>query len=191
MQRSGEHQKFKSGHRTCQTEYRKFPRAYDLPASQRGQGTAVADRPPAEAHSTGIRFSLTTDRPFRIVAAGPALSETSFRLATLPLDPGLVAKLNRAHADYFAARRKAKWHAARAAQIKRHHPPVNILGGYQFSGAPAIDMSPIDPPPEWAITSRWVPTGDGAIAPDIPDFLRRGALPAILVITPALTEARL
>jgi hypothetical protein len=35
----------------------------------------------------------------------------------------------------------------RAAQIKRRHPPVNILGGYRFPGAPEIDLSPTDLPP--------------------------------------------
>jgi hypothetical protein len=29
--------------------------------------------------------------------------------------------------------------------IKHHHPPVNIVGGYKFPGAPVIDLSPTAP----------------------------------------------
>jgi hypothetical protein len=99
-----------------------------------------------------------------------------FRFATIPLDPELAARLDRKHAELFEPLLKAKRKADRAApaQIKRRHPPVNILGGYRFPGAPALDMSPIDPPPEWAVQSRWTPTGTGDPVSDIPDFLRRG-----------------
>jgi hypothetical protein len=89
------------------------------------------------------------------------------------LDPELQARLDRAHRGYLEHREKAKRAAARKALIKRRHPPVNIVGGYRFPGAPAIDFSPIDPPPEWATASRWVPTGDGSTIEDIPDFLNR------------------
>jgi hypothetical protein len=171
----------------CRHEFQRRPECFSGPTSS-GSGLGhISSRNPIKP---GLKIGTKPGRPFRIVA-GPGLTETSFRLATIPLDPQFATRLDRLHADYVTHRRKAAWHARRAAQIKRRLPPVNVLGGYRFPGAPALDMSPIDPPPEWAIPSRWVPTGTGAIAPDIPDFLRRGALPAILVITPALTEARL
>jgi hypothetical protein len=50
--------------------------------------------------------------------------------------------------------------------IQPHHPPVNIVGGYRFPDAPAIDLSP-------ASLKSVAPveiTGDGL---DIPGFLRR------------------
>ena len=80
--------------------------------------------------------------------------------------------MERTHRPYFEALKKSKRAAARKAVIKRKHPPVNVLDGYHFSGAPAVDLSPL-PAPEWAVPSRWFPTGDGADVPPIPEFLRR------------------
>jgi hypothetical protein len=57
--------------------------------------------------------------------------------------------------------------------IQPHHPPVNVLGGYRFAGAPSIDLSPIATAPAPAATAV---VGDGLDIPDdlsIPDFLRR------------------
>jgi hypothetical protein len=121
---------------------------------------------------SGLKIGQKADRPFRIVA-GPELSPTALRLASLPLDPELAARLERAHRDYVEARATARRAAARAALLKRRSPPVNILGGYQFPGALAVDLSPIKPPAEWAVASRWEPTGDGADVPPIPEFLLR------------------
>jgi hypothetical protein len=59
MQRRREGQKFKSGHKTCETEYRRFSRAYDFPASMVencGRGLGSAD-------STGIKSAHEGDRP--------------------------------------------------------------------------------------------------------------------------------
>jgi hypothetical protein len=146
----------------CRAELRKFPQRY--------RWSRIVKRPPRSADKTGLKIGTKTGRPLRIVA-GPAPAQINLRI---PLDPGLAAKLDRVHADYFAARRKAKWHAARRAQVKRHHAPLNLLGGYRFPDAPTIDMSPMNPAAVWAITSRWSPTGDGASVEDIPKFLQRG-----------------
>jgi hypothetical protein len=43
----------------------------------------------------------------------------------------------------------------------------------------AIDLSPIEPT-QWAIASRWQPTGTDTDTPDIPDFLIRWPTDAIL-----------
>jgi hypothetical protein len=124
------------------------------------------------ADKTGLKIGQKADRPFRQVA-GPELGPTALRLATLPLDPELAARLERAHRPYVEARAKAKRTAERKVLIKRRTSPVNVLGGYQFPRAPAIDLCPIEPPAEWAVASRWKPTGAGTDVPPIPEFLNR------------------
>jgi hypothetical protein len=104
-------------------------------------------------------------------------------LAALPLDPELAARLERVHRSYFENRAKAKRAAARKALIKRRSPPVNILGGYKFPNAPVADPSPTEAP-DWAIPSRWEPTGAGADVPPIPEFLLR----ATATPTPTVAE---
>jgi hypothetical protein len=104
--------------------------------------------------------------------AGPKLSATSLRFASLPLDPEFVTRLERAHRSYFENLRKSQRRAARRALIKKHHPPVNILGGYRFPGAPAVDLSPL-PSVEWAVPSRWKSSPTAVDCPDIPEFLLR------------------
>jgi hypothetical protein len=117
---------------------------------------------------SGLKIGTLDGRPFAQIA-GAELTPTSLRLATLPLDPELVARLERAHRPFVEALRKSKRAATRKAAIKRHHPPVNVVAGFRFPGAPAVDLRPIDPP-EWAIPSRWKPTGRG-VCPPIPEFL--------------------
>jgi hypothetical protein len=115
----------------------------------------------------GLQIGIKGSRAFRQIA-GPELSLTSFRLAALPLHPELAARFARANAHEAKSRERAKRKAARTAIIKRWHPPVNVVGGHKFSGALTIDLSPTDPPRQWAITSRWKPTGAGAEMPNIP-----------------------
>ena len=137
------------GRRKCESQFRRHAGRF---LGTRYRGSVLAENASRSAHSTGLKIGTLAGRAFRKVA-GPELTATSFRLATLPLDPELVVRLDRAHAGYFEAQRKAKRTAARRAQIKRRHPPVNVLGGYKFPGAPAIDLSSIDTP-EWAIQSN-------------------------------------
>jgi hypothetical protein len=123
------------------------------------------------ADKSGLKTGQKSGRPFRIVA-GPNLSPTSFRLASLPLDPEFAARLDRAHASYFKARAEARRAVAAAAVIKPRDWPIDLLGGYRVPGARRVDLSPIGAS-EWATPSRWKPGGAGADAPPIPDFLRR------------------
>lgn len=69
----------------------------------------------------GLKIGTKTGRPFRIVA-GPAVPEINLRIA--PEVSILVSKANR-------------------ARFQRHTPPVNIIGGFRFPGAPKIDLAPI------------------------------------------------
>jgi hypothetical protein len=149
----------------CRAELRKFPERY--------RWAKTGERPPRSAHSTGLKTGSKSGRALRKVA-GRDLPEINLRI---PLDPERVSRLDRDHADYFEARKKAKRAAARKALIKRHHPPVNIVGGYKFPDAPAVDLSPIESA-QWATASRWVPAGAGADVPDIPEFLKRATAAA-------------
>jgi len=51
--------------------------------------------------------------------------------------------------------------------IGPNDPPVNILGGYRFPGAPVIDLSP---PKSAPIIAHNLPIPDDL---SIPDFLKR------------------
>jgi hypothetical protein len=100
-------------------------------------------------------------RPFRIVA-GPGVSEVNLRIPVeLP-----ASRANRAFLDYW---QKARRCAEGKALIQRDTPPVNIIGGYQFWNAPAIN---------WAcptVTRKRRPAKP-AIGDDpfvIPEFLKR------------------
>jgi hypothetical protein len=129
------------------------------------------------AHSTGLKIGTLGGRPFAQIA-GPQLTPASLRLASLPFDSDLAARLERTHRPYFEALKRSKQAAARQALIKRHHPPVNVLGGYHFPNAPTTDLSPL-PASEWAVASAWKPTATlTSNIPDIPDFLRHDATSA-------------
>src|SRR5262245_8629281 len=174
--RKAEHQRFCRP--KCRKEFQRHPERF-----LGGWGDVlVSSRATSETPIKGPGFSPTkVGRPFAQVA-GPELSPTEFRLATLPLDPEFAARLERAHRTYTESRAKAKRAAERKALIKRRTPPVNILGGYKFPGAPVVDLDP----PEWAIPSRWKPVDAGADVPPIPDFLLR--VPATSTPTVAAKE---
>jgi len=64
---------------------------------------------------------------------------------------------------------------AKQCLIQPHHPPVNVLGGYRFPGAPTIALSPL-PADDTVKRSDWTPCSPSvAVAEDlsIPDFLKR------------------
>jgi hypothetical protein len=106
-------------------------------------------------------------RPWRPVT-GPAIPEINLRI---PLDPIAAAGIERGLKPF----REYLNHTASLVQIQRRHPPVDVLGGYKFPNAPAIDLSRIDAisvmPPMWRASART----DLAIPANlsIPEFLRR------------------
>ena len=60
--------------------------------------------------------------------------------------------------------------------IQPHHSPVNILGGYRFPNAPAVDLSPLPSIDDRPIPSDWKPCVPSALIVgdhSVPDFLRR------------------
>jgi hypothetical protein len=153
----------------CRVEYNRHLERFNFPHP--AQGSVSLRNAIGSAHSTGLKPGTESGRPFRIVA-GPQLTTTAFRLASIPLDPELAARLARTHAGFVERRQKAQRAVARKALIKRRTWPVTIIGRRQVPDHPHIDLSPL-PAPEWAIPSRWAPVGDGRDVPPIPDFLLR------------------
>src|SRR5262249_48407082 len=140
--RKAEHQRFCRP--KCRKEFQRHPERF-----LGGWGDVlVLSRATPETPIKGPGFCPTKAGRGFVQIAGPALSPTALRLASLPLDPELAARLERAHRAYVDARAKAKRAAERKALLRRRTPPVNVLGGYKF---------PTEPPSEWAVTSRWKP----------------------------------
>jgi hypothetical protein len=108
--------------------------------------------------------------------AGPVLGEIGFRCATLPLDFELVARHARDRKAAIAERDRR--HPVPVPLIGPHDPPVNIVGGYRFPDAPAIDLSPITTASVMVANSTGIEFGADLVNPDdlsIPPFLQRGA----------------
>ena len=127
----------------------------------------------------GIKSGVAGDRPWRL-AAGQELSPSAFHCAAVGADEA-VAAINRTNARHW------REHNAQA-QIQRHDPPVNIVGGYRFPGAPNIDLSPIATAPaptdEYAWSSWqpypsvWRPIVDRPVEPPEPRRSEYSAIPA-------------
>ena len=62
MRRKSDRQRFGSGHRTCQSEYRRFPHVYELPSRSGYQGSQNARRGVGSAQSTGLKTRLSGGR---------------------------------------------------------------------------------------------------------------------------------
>jgi hypothetical protein len=117
----------------------------------------------------GIESSVASDRPWRVVA-GPEPSPSALHCATVGAAEAIEA-INRTNAQHW------REHNARAEEkclVKRHDPPVNIVGGYKFPGAPAVDLNPSDSKPVSAPLPAPRLSIDRSL--DIPDFLRRTSL---------------
>ena len=195
MQRRRENQRFKSGHKVCEAEYRKFPRAYDFPVQSVPLPT-FSDRPPAKADKTGLKFGLEghppTARGLRDWWWGgdgeydhSLYDRDGLTLARIVLVDGRyhlrtpVAIPRQSWPSLDEARRGAECFALMAmplesvdpkvaARIKRENSAPHPMG-------PLLNRPPLTSD---AISSRWRSTCHGADVPDIPGFLRRRALTA-------------
>jgi hypothetical protein len=122
------------------------------------------------ADSIGVKEPAKADiQPWRIVA-GPEPSPSSFHCAVVG---ATEAAINRTNARHW---REHNAKAEERCSIKHHHPPVNVVGGYRFPGAPSIDLSQ-SPQRQTPSCNRRRPQdmptcghGDGL---DIPEFLLR------------------
>ena len=122
-----------------------------------------------EVDFIGRKESLQPERPWRIVA-GPALSPSALHSATIGGDETVEA-INRTNFKHWRA---ANVNSEEKTLIKRHHPPVNVLGSYKHSGAPVVDLAPGKPAASEVRQAKALFTDDPL---DIPEFLRRTARP--------------
>ena len=136
-----------------------------------GGSAPAADIPPRSAHLTGTIRPKKSDRAWRIIA-GPVLAEINLEI---PFDPELATRQAKLGAEVDEHLRKANRRAARKAQIQRSTPPVNIVGGYKFPGAPEIDLRPVVETAKVASCAASALRTDLLILADlsIPDFLKR------------------
>jgi hypothetical protein len=102
---------------------------------------------------------------YRIVA-GPVLSDRQLQLATVGAAP-VLAQNRRTNARFWDE----------AALVKRGTPPVNLIGGYRFPGAPRIQLEAIPLEPQLVtVAPSAVPLAPTVAQADplaIPAFLRR------------------
>jgi hypothetical protein len=113
----------------------------------------------------GIK-SATDARPWRVIA-GPELSERSLHSAALPLEARYADYLDRLNDE------PPKRHFAelgKKAIFQRHTPPLNMLGGYKFLGAPKVDLQPAQPRVSESVARATIPDDFS-----IPEFLKRSA----------------
>jgi hypothetical protein len=127
----------------CRHEFQRHPEQYfglRYPSAPLGHNAS------RNSIKLGLKIGAKSGRGWRVVA-GPEVPEINIR------NP-----------------RKAKQRTARKALIKRNTPPINIIGGYKFPGAPKVDLRPTPAAPR----APSVLVGDGL---DIPPFLRRASRP--------------
>jgi hypothetical protein len=123
------------------------------------------------ADKTDPKIGTSAGRRF-VQSAGSKLSATALRCASIPLDPELVARLNRGCDLWRCQVFESATKNSKAQRALRLHFSRAALGGYRFPGAPAVDLPPL-PSVEWAVPSRWKPSPTAVDCPDIPEFLLR------------------
>jgi hypothetical protein len=134
--------------RRCRGDLRRYSEAYRYPTSP------VAILGSGSAHFTGVKSAQEGDPWVQI--AGPSIDPINLMI---PLEPAFAARLAR-----MRGLEKVRRAAEEKALLKRHHPPVNVVGGYCFPNAPEIELSLADP-----LKAEDDDFGDLRI----PDFLRR------------------
>jgi hypothetical protein len=106
----------------------------------------------------GSKPPLKPDRAWRQIA-GPKLSPSQLRCSLVGAKEAAEANQNN----------RAYWREHNAKTlIQPHHPPVNILGGYNFPDAPDVKLRE-EKKPRLSLTA--FPRPDANL--DIPNFLRR------------------
>jgi hypothetical protein len=186
MRRKRESQKLGRGHKVCEREYRKFPRAYDLPVHK----VQIYDESLRSTDSTALKSRLEGERPYHRAlrhwswhsdgiehelrdAAGTLMARLESNAGRHRLTHPRTTPIQ-SWIDLDRAKRGAESLALMAmpleavdpklaARIKRDNPTPHPMG-------PPINRQLSR---EIATASDWRPTSVGADMPDIPDFLRR------------------
>jgi hypothetical protein len=161
---------------TCRYQFKTYPEQYALRCSGpkfahnaskselsylTSQNNLFAQNSVGSAHFTGLKGDAETGRGWRIIAGPTDLDPVN--LLVDPADPKLAAA-NAANARFW---RQAKEAAERNAIFKRDTPPLNLVGGFEWPNAPAVDLvlRSQTTPRACAVP----PIGDGL---EIPDFLK-------------------
>jgi hypothetical protein len=134
----------------CRYQFKRHPERY---FGLRYPSARIAHNARANPIKIGVKIDGKSGRALRIVA-GPEVPDVNLRILPVP-----APKANRTW-------QKAERRATRKALIQYATPPVNIIGGYRFSGAPATDPCPASAAPAALV----IPIGDGL---EIPLFLKR------------------
>ncbi len=149
----------------CKSALRATPNRYKWPPSYpTSQAALNGSESPIKS---GLKTAHKGARPWHLVAR-PELTTSQFHCATVPDGPDCEWKGG--EYERIDARNRALLRdhfRKQAAKCLLHNAPVNILGGYRFPDAPAIELK--SPAPNVAHAHH---------LPDdlsIPDFLRRAA----------------
>ena len=194
MRRKTDSQRFKSGHKVCAAEYRRFPHVFELPRHTPVPQVGFVNNPPRSAHSTGLKTGPASDRPTRHCLRGWWWGGDGDRDHSLYDRDGLtIARVvpegdgryhlrtpfaipRRTWAHLEEAKRGAESFALMAmpleavdpklaARIKRDNETPHPMG-------PPLNRPPLTGD---ATSSDWRPTGNGAGVLNIPPFLQRAA----------------
>jgi len=157
---------------SCKSEYHRNRLIYDFVGSDTGVKLLAKETSNPRALNSAFRCGPAGQKRPAVVA-GPKLSEFALRAAGLPLDPRYAERLRRENVEPL---RRHLAELAKKATFLCETPPLNVIGGYRFPDAPAIDRSPLPDRDDQIRHSDWKPCGpSGPFAGDltIPEFLRR------------------
>ena len=189
MRRKNERQRFGSGHRTCQAEYRRFPHVFEPPRHSQLPQAGFSETKLRNAHSTGLKTGIGGDRsPFKCLARYGWGGDPDHGDHSLYDGNGLtVARIVLQDDGRYHLRTPATWprvswpdlvearrHAEALALVAIPVDPKLAARIRRDNETPLPLGLPLNLQPSQAaaILSDWKPVGTGA-APPIPDFLRR------------------
>jgi hypothetical protein len=187
MRRKHDRQRFGSGHKTCEQEYRRFPRVYDPLPRETLPDSVWCGIDPRSAHSTRLKIGIKGDRPRHRALRHWSWHSDELELELRDADGTLLARIESnagrhrrllyprtfpvlSWPDLVDAKHRAESIALTAMSLEAVNPKIKRTNETPHT---------MGPPPnrrlsrETAIASDWRPNGDGADMPDIPDFLRR------------------
>jgi hypothetical protein len=117
---------------SCRNQYYRNPVLFDFNAPKLGLGTGRAHLASKSSIKPGTFSSDSGDRPWRIVAAGSAISANAYHCASLPIDPDTARRTVAAN-DWGRIRQEIAWsrrvHRQRDSKAETA-PPVIVDNPY-------------------------------------------------------------